>query len=696
MAVHITEITASNLGPLATFELKPGPVNLIYGKNERGKTYLVEFIIHLLFRKSKEWRLRQTRAGGRVVLTGLNEKPVHFIPGKKERLEDYWETARPGLPPDFSRLLVVKGAEMELSPGSGGADKQVVKEYLSQQGLFRTIEENIEATIKKVAVAASGRIEGPNQGKNGTRMELEEQLKEIDDCLENISASDSGSSLLILRRRKEEIQKQLELQEQARRYRAFRLSLELQDIAAKRDEIDGGQLEKVSQNILILGQKRQETARKKEEEQKARKAAQHHEWLESAQEIYQTFLEKSADRYPIIVPLLGAAALVAGGILAYFSFTIPALICLGLALGAGFFFWRRTAMQLRVQNRNQERERIERDFQKRFGKELDNLAQIKEMLREKETHLNRAQLLSEQIAAIAGEERNLALAIQKDLFRFSGSDISPEKWRATVRSLEDTRKKLDEAYAKKRGELEAMGVNPPDFYRDDPGLAYNPKEEQRLRAELDNTGNDIYNQEKDLELLKQRIYGLTRDSSGRGWEERLTALFEKRRETSEELQHITAEIVGKKLVWETLSDLQKEEDEKISEILESDDIRKPLLAMTGRYQSLRLEGEQIRLFDGTQEYDLADLSTGAQEQVLMALRLSFAARLAERQPMFLLLDDAFQYSDWERRKRLVGQVLGLADLGWQIFYFTMDDHLRDLVKDFCRKEGKKLTYKELT
>jgi hypothetical protein len=45
---------------------------------------------------------------------------------------------------------------------------------------------------------------------------------------------------------------------------------------------------------------------------------------------------------------------------------------------------------------------------------------------------------------------------------------------------------------------------------------------------------------------------------------------------------------------------------------------------------------------------------------------------------FLILDDAFQHSDWERRPALVDTVFDLAKAGWQTIYFSMDDNIRDL------------------
>ena len=59
--------------------------------------------------------------------------------------------------------------------------------------------------------------------------------------------------------------------------------------------------------------------------------------------------------------------------------------------------------------------------------------------------------------------------------------------------------------------------------------------------------------------------------------------------------------------------------------------------------------------------------------------------LAGDQLLFLILDDAFQHSDWLRRDRLVEEVVHLAKDGRQVTYLTMDEHLRGL---FC-ETGKK-------
>ena len=130
MPVHIKEIQAKALGPIDQFSFSPGLVNLIYGQNEKGKTHLVEFLIRSLFRQNRQWNLRKNTGHGKVTLSGIGDD-LTFSPTTPEKLEDYLEKEMPGLPVDISKLLVVKGAETEIGDSPGGADKAILKKYLS-------------------------------------------------------------------------------------------------------------------------------------------------------------------------------------------------------------------------------------------------------------------------------------------------------------------------------------------------------------------------------------------------------------------------------------------------------------------------------------------------------------------------------------------------------------------------------------
>ena len=132
--MRLENIRIPHGGPLqGDFELEPGDLNLIYGRNETGKTYLVEALIQVLFSKGKRgqaaWGLREWDLKGRILVSGLDEEPVRFTTtGKK--VEEFW-TEESGLPPDLARLLVVKGGDAFLdSKAIDGVGENTLRRYL--------------------------------------------------------------------------------------------------------------------------------------------------------------------------------------------------------------------------------------------------------------------------------------------------------------------------------------------------------------------------------------------------------------------------------------------------------------------------------------------------------------------------------------------------------------------------------------
>jgi len=58
MAIKIEKITVKNLGPIQSFSEDLGLFNIIFSKNECGKTFLTEFIIRSLFKNTNRWQFR--------------------------------------------------------------------------------------------------------------------------------------------------------------------------------------------------------------------------------------------------------------------------------------------------------------------------------------------------------------------------------------------------------------------------------------------------------------------------------------------------------------------------------------------------------------------------------------------------------------------------------------------------------------
>jgi len=168
-----------------------------------------------------------------------------------------------------------------------------------------------------------------------------------------------------------------------------------------------------------------------------------------------------------------------------------------------------------------------------------------------------------------------------------------------------------------------------------------------------------------------------------------------RDEISQSHIDLTAELAAKIGLSEILGRIEEEEDQKILENINTPAVSNLMNRMTGKYHSLNLKNDQVYVSDPYQEYPLRDLSTGAREQIQLALRLGIASNISGGEPLFLILDDAFQHSDWDRRESLVTITVELAKSGWQVIYLTMDDHIRDLYLK-VGKAGLKSKFKSIT
>jgi uncharacterized protein YhaN len=172
------------------------------------------------------------------------------------------------------------------------------------------------------------------------------------------------------------------------------------------------------------------------------------------------------------------------------------------------------------------------------------------------------------------------------------------------------------------------------------------------------------------------------------WEDLRSALGDLHSAKSAEYRRLTASIIASICVMKVVNEFKGQERARVEKSLASPEITGPVLRLTGNYGNLSLgKGWDLVLTgaDG-EERQLGMLSTGALEQVHIALRTGFA-RLALDDTAFLILDDAFQHSDWSRRRSLVDYAVSLVREGWQIFYFTMDDHIRGLFEEAGAKLG---------
>ena len=638
MNLRLDRIRVKKAGPLdRDFELSPGDLNLIYGANESGKTYVVESLIRFLFKTSKgapvEWNLRDLDVEGSVLVSGLDAEPLKFSKTEK-KLEDYWEETS-GLPLHLSRLLVVRAGETLLANPDrknlpeDGVGRDILKDYLSGEGTLDRIGARISITIKNRKTKVEGaRILGDDRGElksmRACRTEVENHRRLLEDVEDAYTSGEAGR----LREKESALEEKIEGLRNARRYQAKQLDVRIKELEDNERNIPADQ---------DLG----------------RVASEGEEWEKSRDELAEkdrnlTKLEESLRHLPVAKSVLISAwaAILIGLVIAVivqetgWRVVGAAISLAGIVSLVGYRSYIARNKELNMVNLREDRDRRARETNERMQ------------------------------------------TLERTLFRWVEEELSAEEWRSTLERFQKERMRLDREINLVDRELRKLGVPEAEYLDDQPKEEWDQEAYDELEGRLQTIRDKRGEAENQLRALKNRAIqatGLEDDD----WACLITRLREMTEESTDEYQKWTAEVLAKIQLHKVLDEYREEENERIADGLGRDELTEPLYALTGRYQSIRLEEERglVLISDQGEEYPLANLSTGAREQIFFALRTGFARVGTDGSPKFLILDDAFQYSDTNRREKLVEQALTLVQDGWQLFYFTMDDHIRKLFQD---------------
>lgn len=239
---------------------------------------------------------------------------------------------------------------------------------------------------------------------------------------------------------------------------------------------------------------------------------------------------------------------------------------------------------------------------------------------------------------------------------------------------------------KLRISLASINISPSEYLNENVQSSFDTSELQNLQARELILNQIIMEEENRLQTLKQTICSFTRDNISTHWEDLILNLRKLKEDTLEECKIFYAQIAAGILTTEVISEMQEQEDDFVQDALKLQKIVDPIKAVTNKYTGVDLDGEELVVFNDSRRYPLSVLSTGAKEQVLLALRIGLASHILGDEKMFLILDDAFQHSDWDRRENLIDEMAVLAKNGWQIFYFSMDDHIKMLFEERIKPE----------
>ena len=329
----------------------------------------------------------------------------------------------------------------------------------------------------------------------------------------------------------------------------------------------------------------------------------------------------------------------------------------------------------------------------RYLKDLDKLPFIEsstvESLEEWQNKFNSLgqlkQKLERKISIIESfiDEYQESEVTQEEL-SLTSDNIDFDEVRMGIKTIKDNIREYENKKTDILLRLREMGVLEKDFIAPlvDEKLDFNPEEFKELEEKKQKIVEDLELEKRQLENIKMKLIGAVDGKLSDTIEDLIEKLKLEKNKIKEELDKLNSGMIAGILITEVLNELAGDERENIKITLNSQDVVRPLKKLTGRYKEYALEDNGLSVRDDNYTFQLKDISTGTREQILLSLRLGFAANLMKNDQLFLILDDAFQHSDWVRRKYLIKHMFDLAREGWQIIYFTMDNHIKSLFDEF--------------
>ena len=711
MNIHIDKIKVSRDGPLAEdFELGCGDLNLIYGQNESGKSYIVESLIESLFRTGgrgvEQWPLRPWDARAKVEVSGIDDGPVSFTPKGKEKLESRWQDPDNPLPDDLARLLVVKEGATWLD-GTGATDQgvgiDVLRNFLVGQKLLDGVQDRISKTLRKASII-NGEPQGNQAGEIKDQAVLKERLAELDVLVEECDRKSSEGRLVTLEAKRKELLESKAQLVAAKRHEAFVLSSSVDE---KQDALD--HLASETQ-IGILTEKIQSCRKKKRDADKESAAIpqlegqiEDHEYLAQAVRNYENYT-RTAPEIPqegkARWQLPAAIACIAGMIVAGLMGLDVLVAVLGVG-AAAFVGWHMSSPRKKVEPGpvvNVDLEKLETEYLQRFDEPIADLSSLQAKAEKYNGLAADARARIEKYQQTRAELSEEEDDISSQLTRLTGQQVDQGGWDESIESLTESRREKEQEIRQVERSLASLAIAEDQYLDVDLGHAWDAAGLTEVEQEITTIEEAIEVDEGRATALKRTVMAASGIDDDSNWETLLEGLRQERDGVAREYHALTAQVMAKILVHKVISKLRENENDRIRQTLDDNSIAQCLQYFSRGYDGFHLtEDEKLEVKDSDgNTFPVSSLSSGAREQVFLSLRVGFASRALKDRAGFLLLDDAFQHSDWEQRQHMVSQCLSLVKMGWQVFYFTMDDHLRDLFKAEGQGIGERFRIKELT
>jgi uncharacterized protein YhaN len=339
------------------------------------------------------------------------------------------------------------------------------------------------------------------------------------------------------------------------------------------------------------------------------------------------------------------------------------------------------------QSARAEIQEIKSAFEERFGTSLSTPADFALIKSRLDRELGKVQGMAEKHIAAHAALKSLHEQVRELLRAADRSGVPESQWGELSEELKTRTRQLRIDFNLARQRLGDLGIDELDYLEQAAETSYSRRREEEIVGELEQVEATIREQQDSSRELRERlIEHIGRETArSESIEVLAEAIEEKKREYRRQMRERLAEMIAGHVLAEVLESFLELEDQQLKSTLNDPRITDLIKRFTaGKYEAVSMEDGGLFVENETESYALEEMSSGAREQVLLALRMGLASVVCGRQNLFLILDDAFQYSDWQRREQLVLQAVQIVQSGWQVIYLTMDDDIRDR---FCADAG---------
>lgn len=684
--MKIRTIKLKAYGPIRDFSIAPADFEVVFGRNESGKTALVEALINVLFKITA----RVIRYGKpQDIRIELDEAGRSIDPANKKQA-----AVRSGA--DIGILHYIQSSESELYQKDGTGFWDGIKLTLSQTGAGMTYAKIIKKVYEKVGLQAKEKnwavAKKPVvQGIIERKTKLEKYFAQIDEIAMIKKRAQALSEecarldkeLQAIRNAKQFLSYQT-IRDLLERYRGNKNALADYERYSDRFLEEWRQLEaekKSRGNIDANLQKTKTDLERLEKELDGLKRQDdfiRHGDLERLLDLPVPTRTEPGLFLPILLFLIGVAVL----ILAFkfrFSFFFPIAI-FGVCVAAFIAVQYRRGVIRKEYYENElllEKGRLmfpdlksREDLRKKIESVRISLAGVESSFREKQEmmgQLSGSQPLDEIDRKINELRNKTGLAeftdlrdkiAEKNRLRAEGAGLKAK----LESSLEERDENRWPELVEKRKTAKPSA----------PAARADPEREEEANTILGNKERELDGLRHSIgvfEASREQIFGV---------DDYRAALIEYNRLIDQAAEFELEKEAALK-AEEVLTGMSEELDDFILDIARGNrGLSENFQRVTGRYKEVVIRDRDFIAIDREgHEFPIEQLSSGTRDQLLLCFRMAALEKLFPA-GSFMVLDDAFIFSDWPRRQKMVELLKGFVDQGNQVIYLTSDDHTREI------------------